>query len=144
MDTQLLPLQPADQLNGIQDVAGLAHASEPSNEYSMAQGKFPKSKTLFRKANSQKRKRLSESNLSSQQKEVCLIGTQLIPPEHPDQLLRINDVAVLTTLSKSCINLWVAQQRFPEPVALSSTIKVWKLSQIQSWIDAQFSNGVTA
>jgi len=144
MDTQLLPLQPADQLNRVQDVAALTHVSEASIENWLAQGKFLKSKTLSRKANSQKRKRLSESNLSSQQKEVCLIGTQLIPPEHPDQLLRINDVAVLTTLSKSCINLWVSQKRFPEPVALSSTIKVWKLSQIQSWIDAQFSSGVTA
>jgi len=64
--------------------------------------------------------------------------------KNADQLLRIQDVAELTTLSKSCINLWVAQLRFPEPAALSSTVKVWKLSQIQSWIDAQFPSEVSA
>ena len=55
-----------------------------------------------------------------------------------DQLLRINDVAALTTLSKSCINLWVAQGRFPKPTSLSSTVKVWKSRDISSWIEIQF------
>jgi predicted DNA-binding transcriptional regulator AlpA len=55
-----------------------------------------------------------------------------------DQLLRIQDVVELTTLSKSCINLWVAQNRFPQPTALSSTLKVWRTSDINSWMDAQF------
>jgi prophage regulatory protein len=55
-----------------------------------------------------------------------------------DRLLRIEDVAAVTTLSKSCLRLWVAQKRFPPPVALSSTVSVWRLSQILAWIDAQF------
>ena len=59
-----------------------------------------------------------------------------LPPV--DQLLRIQDVATLTTLSKSCINLWVAQNRFPQPTALSATLKVWRSSDINSWMDAQF------
>lgn len=59
-------------------------------------------------------------------------------PKSADQLLRIHDVAALTTLSKSCINLWVAQDRFPKPLALSSTIKVWKATHIQDWIEQQF------
>ena len=55
-----------------------------------------------------------------------------------DQLLRIQEVAALTTLSKSCINLWVAQNRFPHPTALSTTLKVWRASDINNWIDTQF------
>lgn len=56
----------------------------------------------------------------------------------PNQLLRINDVVALTTLSKSCVNLWVAQGRFPKPIALSSTLKVWRSSDLCDWIDQQF------
>ncbi|MEY3664227.1 MAG: hypothetical protein RLZZ153_409 [Pseudomonadota bacterium] len=55
------------------------------------------------------------------------------------QLLRINDVVALTTLSKSCVNLWVAQGRFPKPIALSSTLKVWRSSDLSDWIDRQFT-----
>jgi predicted DNA-binding transcriptional regulator AlpA len=66
------------------------------------------------------------------------MDTQQISPRSVDQLLRIKDVAALTTLSKSCINLWVAQNRFPQPTALSSTLKVWRSSDINSWLDAQF------
>jgi len=55
-----------------------------------------------------------------------------------DQLLRIQDVALLTTLSKSCINLWVAQNRFPRPSALSATLKVWRASDINEWVEKQF------
>jgi predicted DNA-binding transcriptional regulator AlpA len=64
---------------------------------------------------------------------------QLQTPRSVDQLLRIQDVAALTTLSKSCINLWVAQDRFPKPTALSATIKVWRASEISNWIDDQHS-----
>ena len=58
---------------------------------------------------------------------------QLIPDE---QLLRIDDLVKLTTLSKSCINLWVAQGRFPKPAALSSTVRVWQMAQIRCWLDS--------
>ena len=54
-----------------------------------------------------------------------------------DKLLRIHDVVDLTTLSRSCINLWVAQGRFPKPLAPSHTIKLWRLSDIKDWVDAQ-------
>ena len=56
----------------------------------------------------------------------------------PNQLLRITDVVALTTLSKSCLNLWVAKGIFPKPVALSSTLKVWRLSDLTEWIDKKF------
>ena len=51
-----------------------------------------------------------------------------------DQLLRIKDVAGQTTLSKSCINLWVAQEKFPRPITLSNTVKVWRQSHINEWL----------
>jgi predicted DNA-binding transcriptional regulator AlpA len=51
------------------------------------------------------------------------------------QLLRVNDVKKLTTLSKSTIALWVAQSRFPKPIPLSLTVKVWRLSDIKIWLD---------
>jgi prophage regulatory protein len=59
--------------------------------------------------------------------------------EYTDEtrLLRINDVAKLTTLSKSCIHLWVAQGRFPAPITLSPTVKVWRLNHLVQWIEQQ-------
>jgi prophage regulatory protein len=58
-------------------------------------------------------------------------------PSSPDaQLLRISDVSKLTTLSKSCIQLWVSQGRFPKPITISATVKVWRLSQISDWLKA--------
>ena len=65
--------------------------------------------------------------------------TPPVPATSASQLLRINDVVALTTLSKSCVNLWVAQGRFPKPIALSSTLKVWRLSDLSDWIDEQFT-----
>ena len=58
-----------------------------------------------------------------------------IKTESDDQLLRINDVVILTTLSKSCINLWVAQGRFPKPLSLSKTIKVWRIKEVRQWAE---------
>lgn len=57
-----------------------------------------------------------------------------------DQLLRIQDVAALTTLSKSCINLWVAQGRFPKPITLSKTVKLWSMRNIRKWLREQHSS----
>lgn len=56
-----------------------------------------------------------------------------------EQLLRIQDVAALTTLSKSCINLWVAQGRFPKPITLSKTVKLWSMGNIRKWLHEQHS-----
>jgi prophage regulatory protein len=63
--------------------------------------------------------------------------TTLSPTQ--DRLLRIDDVAAITSLSKSCIRLWVAQERFPSPINLSPTISVWRLTQIQAWIESLFA-----
>jgi predicted DNA-binding transcriptional regulator AlpA len=59
-----------------------------------------------------------------------------------DQLLRIQDVAAITTLSKSCINLWVAQGRFPKPIVLSKTVKLWSMGVLRQWMfDQQLIRG---
>jgi prophage regulatory protein len=55
----------------------------------------------------------------------------------PDQLLRIVEVSRLTSLAKSTINLWVAQGKFPKPLTLSPTIKVWRSQSLIDWIDGQ-------
>lgn len=68
--------------------------------------------------------------------------TSICPATSASQLLRINDVVALTTLSKSCVNLWVAQGRFPKPITLSSTLKVWRFSDLSDWIDRQFTTTV--
>ena len=51
------------------------------------------------------------------------------------QLLRIAEVSDFTSLAKSTINLWVAQGKFPKPILLSPTIKVWQLQQLHEWVD---------
>jgi prophage regulatory protein len=53
-----------------------------------------------------------------------------------DQLLRIAEVSQLTSLAKSTINLWAAQGKFPKPITLSPTIKVWRSQQITEWVDS--------
>jgi prophage regulatory protein len=53
-----------------------------------------------------------------------------------NQLLRINEVCHQTSVAKSTINLWVTQGKFPKPILLSPTIKVWKQSTVQEWIDS--------
>jgi prophage regulatory protein len=56
---------------------------------------------------------------------------------NPNQLIRINEVSRFTSIAKSTINLWVAQGRFPRPIALSPTLKVWRVKQLLDWIDDQ-------
>ena len=56
------------------------------------------------------------------------------------QLVRINELSELTTLSKSCINLWVAQGKLIPPITLSSTVKVWVLKDVINWIENQKNN----
>jgi prophage regulatory protein len=54
-----------------------------------------------------------------------------------NQLLRIKEVSDLTSIAKSTINLWVVQGKFPKPISLSPTIKVWRTQQLLDWIDEQ-------
>ena len=61
-----------------------------------------------------------------------------------NQLLRIKEVSNFTSIAKSTINLWVAQGKFPKPIALSPTIKVWRLQQLHEWIDLHSGKCISA
>ena len=54
-----------------------------------------------------------------------------------NQLIRITEVSRLTSLAKSTINLWVSLGKFPKPITLSQTIKVWRVQQLLDWIEMQ-------
>jgi prophage regulatory protein len=56
---------------------------------------------------------------------------------HQNRFLRISEVSRITSLGKSTICLWVAQGKFPTPVKLSPTVKVWKEQELLSWIESQ-------
>jgi prophage regulatory protein len=56
--------------------------------------------------------------------------------DSPNRLFRIKDVAELTSLAKSTIWLWVSQGKFPKPLSLSPTVKVWRKSDVDTWIDS--------
>lgn len=62
-------------------------------------------------------------------------------PYDADRLIRIDEVKQLTSLSKSSINSWVATGRFPKPVSLSATIRVWRCRDVLSWIDDVITRG---
>ena len=61
-----------------------------------------------------------------------------------NQLLRIQEVSQQTSLAKSTINLWVAQGNFPKPTLLSPTLKVWRASDIDEWINNHFDTNQAA
>ncbi len=77
-------------------------------------------------------------NLNAKPSNESLSSIAQIKDEviHKNQLLRIEEVCELTTLGKSTINLWVAQGKFPKPIHLSQTIKVWQLYDVLNWINS--------
>lgn len=54
-----------------------------------------------------------------------------------NQLLRIQEVSKLTSLGKSTIWLWVSQGKFPKPITLAPTVKVWRSKELFEWIGNQ-------
>ena len=80
-------------------------------------------------------------NLNTKPSNESLSSIAQIKDEviNKNQLFRIEEVCELTTLGKSTINLWVAQNKFPSPIHLSPTIKVWKLEDIVVWINSQMA-----
>jgi prophage regulatory protein len=65
------------------------------------------------------------------------VSTNIQDAVQHKQLLRIDTVSEITTIAKSSIRLWVAQGRFPKPITLSPVIKVWRLADINNWIEEQ-------
>jgi hypothetical protein len=56
-----------------------------------------------------------------------------------NQLLNIDSVAQLTTLGKSTIRLWVAEEKFPKPLLLGSSKRVWRLKDVNQFIESKIN-----
>jgi len=52
-------------------------------------------------------------------------------------LVRIPKVMEKTGVARSTIWLWVKEKKFPSPIKLSERVTVWKLSDIEDWIEAK-------
>ena len=55
-----------------------------------------------------------------------------------NQLKDINQTSAIVSLGKSTIRLWEAEGKFPRSIKLSKTKRVWKLSDLNQWIDNMF------
>lgn len=53
------------------------------------------------------------------------------------KLLRIGEVASLTTFSKPHIYTLIRQGKFPKPVKLSANTSVWLESEVNAWLEAR-------
>ena len=42
-------------------------------------------------------------------------------------------------LGKSTINDWMKERGFPRPIRLSQTLKLWRVSEVVQWVEAQAS-----
>ena len=60
--------------------------------------------------------------------------------QQENQLLDIEAVSKLTTLGKSTIRLWVAQTKFPKPLELGSNKKVWRVKDINTYIESKLED----
>jgi predicted DNA-binding transcriptional regulator AlpA len=56
-----------------------------------------------------------------------------------NQLLNIDSVAQITTLGKSTIRLWVAEDKFPKPILLGTSKRVWRLKDVNQFIESKIS-----
>ena len=43
----------------------------------------------------------------------------------------------LLPVSEKTIWTWVKQGKFPQPIKMSENVTVWRMSEVQAWIDAQ-------
>ena len=60
-----------------------------------------------------------------------------------NQLLNIEAVAKMTTLGKSTIRLWVAEDKFPKPLLLGSSKRVWRLKDVNQFIESKLAQPKT-
>lgn len=61
-----------------------------------------------------------------------------------DKLLRIQDVSEITTLAKSTIWQKLAKSDFPKPLRLTNSIRAWKGSDIEAWINSHATEAAEA
>lgn len=52
-----------------------------------------------------------------------------------DRFLRINEITEILGVSKSTIWSWLKQGKFVKPLKLSARVTVWKLSDINNFIE---------
>ena len=43
----------------------------------------------------------------------------------------------LLPVSEKTIWTWVKQGKFPQPIKMSENVTVWRMSEVQAWIDTQ-------
>jgi len=57
-----------------------------------------------------------------------------------EKYLRINEVVEMLSVSKSTVWAWVKESKFPKPIKLSEFVTVWKLSDIEEWVQQKEIN----
>ncbi|SEC87586.1 transcriptional regulator, AlpA family [Burkholderia sp. WP9] len=60
------------------------------------------------------------------------------------RMLRLPEVAKLTSLSRPTIYRWIAAGTFPKPVKLGPNSVAWRSDVVQEWMDARTSTAVAA
>lgn len=55
--------------------------------------------------------------------------------ENADKLLRMKQVLEVIPVAKSTIWQWVKEDRFPKPIKLGGKTTVWKMSEIQRFVE---------
>lgn len=51
-----------------------------------------------------------------------------------ERYMRINEVIEMLSVGKSTVWAWVKADKFPKPIKLSEYVTVWKLSDIEEWV----------
>ncbi|MBL4538209.1 MAG: AlpA family phage regulatory protein [Oceanicaulis sp.] len=71
-------------------------------------------------------------------KSISNKGSKVVTfePVASEQMLKINDVAKLTSLSRSTIYALVDAGRFPRPRRLAARRVAWSREDVRQWIDA--------
>ena len=57
-----------------------------------------------------------------------------------EKYLRINEVVEMLSVGKSTVWAWVKESKFPKPIKLSEYVTVWKLSEIEEWVQQKEIN----
>jgi len=59
--------------------------------------------------------------------------------KNPNQLIRIKQVVQLLAISESTVRRYIKSGILPKPTKLSPRVMVWRLSQIEDFIDSNCS-----
>lgn len=56
-------------------------------------------------------------------------------------MLRTDTVMAVCGLSRSTLELWVQQGRFPQPVKLGPKTRAWRYADIEAWLSSRTVDG---